>query len=256
MYGIYCARIIRTSIQDSDKCMYENIFFMYQPKYHNNFLFGYEALLRCDINGGLVCPDSLVNNNSSSNNKFDYFIINSVIDSLSKIAKADVIDKVISINVSAKFMSAPILLSAIDIETIKTLNLHLELEILESDKIINFNRCNENIILLNSIGISVSVDDFGSDYSSIRRLINLNNINFIKLDRVFVNDIEEHPLLIKSMKILFEFIWSLNFKIIAEGIEKETTLTLLKSIGVEYFQGFYFSKPLRLEKEVYRLEVD
>ncbi|WP_181315040.1 EAL domain-containing protein [Photobacterium phosphoreum] len=226
---------------------------MYQPKYHNDLLFGYEALLRSDNNGGLVCPHLILDKNSGDN-KFDYFIINSVIDSLSKISDKEVIDKVISINVSARFMSTIIILSNINIDTISELNLHIEFEILEGDKIINFNICNENINLLKRIGISVSVDDFGSDYSSIRRLINLKNVNFIKLDRILVRDIENHPELIKSIQILFEFIWSMNFNIIAEGVEKEATLTLLKSIGIEYFQGFYFSKPLRLENEVYPLE--
>lgn len=234
--------------------MHNDIFFMYQPKYHNDILFGYEALLRSEINGGLSCPYFLVDKNVN-NIKFDCFVINSVIDSLSKISDKEVINNIISINVSGEFMSTPILLSDINIEAIKELNLHLELEILESDKIINFEQCNKNVNLLNSIGISVSVDDFGSDYSSVRRLINLRNINFIKLDKILVNDIENNPSLIQSIKILCEFIWSLNFKIIAEGIEKETTLVLLKSIGIEYFQGFYFSKPLRLESEVYRLDL-
>ncbi|MEC6798066.1 EAL domain-containing protein [Photobacterium sp. S4TG1] len=231
--------------------MHDNVFFMYQPKYYNDLLFGYEALLRSNINGGLVFPDSLI---YDGNNNFDYFVINSVLDSLSKISDEDVIDKIVSINVSAKFMSDQILLSKINIDIIEKLNLNIELEILESDKIINFDICNNNITLLNSIGISVSIDDFGSDYSSIRRLINLQNISFIKIDKEFIDDIEKHPSLLQSVRILFEFIWSLNFKILAEGVEKETTLALLKSLGVEYFQGFYFSKPLRLENEVYRLE--
>lgn len=231
--------------------MHDNVFFMYQPKYYNDLLFGYEALLRSNINGGLVFPDSLI---YDGNNNFDYFVINSVLDSLSKISDEDVIDKIVSINVSAKFMSEQISLNKISIGIIEKLNLKIELEILESDKIINFDICNDNITLLNSIGISVSIDDFGSDYSSIRRLINLQNISFIKIDKEFIDDIEKHPSLLQSVRILFEFIWSLNFKIIAEGVEKETTLALLKSIGVEYFQGFYFSKPLRLENEVYRLE--
>ncbi|MEC6909239.1 EAL domain-containing protein [Photobacterium piscicola] len=232
--------------------MHDNVFFMYQPKYYNDLLFGYEALLRSDINGGLVFPDYFIDD---GNNNFDYFVINSVLDSLSKISDEDVIDKIVSINVSAKFMSEQISLNKIKIDIIEELNLNIELEILESDKIINFDICNNNITLLNSIGISVSIDDFGSDYSSIRRLINLQNISFIKIDKELIDDIEKHPSLLQSVRILFEFIWSLNFKIIAEGIEKETTLALLKSIGVEYFQGFYFSKPLRLENEVYRLDL-
>lgn len=207
-------------INYKDKYMYNDIFFMYQPKYHNKTLFGYEALLRKNSNGNVVFPACLVKENSG-NNKFDYFIINSVIDSLSKLSLVDLKHKPISINVSAKFMSTAIILNKINLFIVDEFNLEIEFEILETDNITDYNVCNKNIEILNSIGISVSVDDFGSDYASIRRLINLRNINFIKLDKKLIDDIKYCPSLLPSMKILFEFINSFNFKILAEGIENK-----------------------------------
>ncbi|PSV02967.1 EAL domain-containing protein [Photobacterium kishitanii] len=226
--------------------MCNDIFFMYQPKYHNEKLFGYEALLREVSNGDVIFPDYLIKENSG-NNDFDYFIINSVIDSLSKLTLIDIGSKSISINVSAKFMSTDIELNKINLCIVDEFNLKIEFEILENGNITDYNICNKNIELLNSIGISVSVDDFGSDYASIRRLINLRNINFIKLDKKLIDDIKDCPSLLPSMKILFEFINSFNFKILAEGVENKEIFEMLRSVGIEYFQGFYFSKPQLLD---------
>ncbi|WP_181317567.1 EAL domain-containing protein, partial [Photobacterium kishitanii] len=138
-------------------------------------------------------------------------------------------------------------LNKINLCIVDEFNLKIEFEILENGNITDYNICNKNIELLNSIGISVSVDDFGSDYASIRRLINLRNINFIKLDKKLIDDIKDCPSLLPSMKILFEFINSFNFKILAEGVENKEIFEMLRSVGIEYFQGFYFSKPQLLD---------
>lgn len=150
-------------------------------------------------------------------------------------------------------MSVPIDLDKIDIPSIEKNNVKIEFEILESSKIIDIDICNENILVLKSIGITVSIDDFGSDYSTIRRLISVKNIKYVKLDQRLIADIEHDPSIIPSIGILFDFIHSLDFKIIAEGVENKKTLETLKSIGIEYFQGFYFSKPLFMDSSIYEL---
>ncbi|PSW62767.1 hypothetical protein C0W54_04445 [Photobacterium kishitanii] len=229
-----------------------DVFFMYQPKYHDNNIFGYEALLRANVDNEMKFPIKLLEK-FGDDLLFDFFIINSVITDIVNSRKTDFKEKPVSINISAKFISVPIDLDKIDISAIENHNLKIELEILESSKIIDIDICNENILLLKSIGITVSIDDFGSDYSTIRRLISVKNINYVKLDQRLIADIEHDPSIVPSIGILFDFIHSLDFKIIAEGVENKNILETLRSIGIEYFQGFYFSKPLLMDSAIHEL---
>ncbi|PSV25355.1 EAL domain-containing protein [Photobacterium kishitanii] len=219
-----------------------NMFFMYQPKFRNDEIFGYEALLRTHENNNSVLPISLLNENKG-NVSFDYFIINSVIDDLVKLPTSKINNLLISINVSASLFSMPIDFSLINFELINKFELKLDFEILESDSIVDYAICNKNIKYLNSVGITVSMDDFGKGYSSIRRLINIKNISFIKIDKILIDDLIKDQSIVYKLRLLFDFINKLNVKIIAEGVEDKKTLKTLQGLGVKYFQGFYFSKP-------------
>ncbi|WP_318492138.1 EAL domain-containing protein [Photobacterium leiognathi] len=220
----------------------DNLFFLYQPKFYNDKIFGYEALLRANENNTPVLPIKLLIENKG-NTLFDYFIINSVINDLVKLPTSKINNLLISINVSASLFSTPIDFSLINFELINKFNLKLDFEILESDSILDYEICNNNIKQLKKVGISVSIDDFGKGDSSIRRLININNINFIKVDKVLIDDLIKNQSIVAKLRLLFNFINQLNVKIIVEGIEDKKTLNALQGLGIQYFQGFYLSKP-------------
>ena len=92
-------------------------------------------------------------------------------------------------------------------------------------------------------GIETAIDDFGTGYSSLAYLKKFQ-IDYIKIDRSFVSNIEKN----ESDKVLCEVIvqmaHKLGFKVVAEGIETKNQLDFLLSLGCDYGQGFYLSKPL------------
>ena len=92
-------------------------------------------------------------------------------------------------------------------------------------------------------GISFSLDDFGTGYSSLAHLKNLP-VNHIKIDRSFVQDIcndRGDQAMVASILALSKH---LGLEVVAEGVEELDQFELLKSLDCEYYQGYYFSKPL------------
>ncbi|MDX6636871.1 MAG: hypothetical protein QOJ01_382, partial [Solirubrobacterales bacterium] len=90
-------------------------------------------------------------------------------------------------------------------------------------------------------GVQISLDDFGTGYSSMTRVGRLP-ITELKIDRSFVSDLTpaRHPL-VKSM---IDLAHALGLRVVAEGVEDHATLVILREMGCELVQGFYFSRPL------------
>ncbi|NJI81536.1 EAL domain-containing protein [Clostridioides difficile] len=108
---------------------------------------------------------------------------------------------------------------------------------------------------LQDIGFIISMDDFGSGYSSVNMLKNIP-LNVIKLDRGFFiddKDVDKSQIVIKSIVSLIK---QLGISVVAEGIETKSQIKMLKEANCDIVQGYYFSKPLpvkEFEKLVYKI---
>jgi len=118
----------------------------------------------------------------------------------------------------------------------------LVLEVTESKKVISFYHSADVIHDLYLMGIHISLDDFGSGYSNLQRLLELP-VSQLKLDRSFVMGLPQ-----TISKDLSETVLSISQKIgavpIAEGVETESQFCLLKEMGYEVVQGYFFAPPL------------
>ena len=127
------------------------------------------------------------------------------------------------------------------------------LEILEGLAVENIAMMNETIQKLHSQGFKVSLDDFGSGYSALNSLNQLI-VDEIKIDRMFLKNINKWTDT-NDLNILRQIIYlikSLKISVIAEGVEKQIHVDILKEFNCSLGQGYYFSKPVSsLEFENY-----
>ncbi len=95
---------------------------------------------------------------------------------------------------------------------------------------------------LRAKGMKIAVDDIGKGYSGLHTLAMVEP-DFVKIDRDLVKDIEVDSYRQHMMRALIEYWKQQNVHIIAEGIETESEWSFFKTLGVRYFQGYYFHKP-------------
>jgi diguanylate cyclase (GGDEF)-like protein/PAS domain S-box-containing protein len=122
----------------------------------------------------------------------------------------------------------------------------LDLEITETIAMADAARSAVVLAELKSLGARLSIDDFGTGYSSLSRLQRFP-VDILKIDRAFISrmdsDLETHEI----VRIVVMLAHNLGLKVIAEGVETQEQLDLLKHIGCEMAQGYLFSKPVRAE---------
>ncbi|NJO71361.1 MAG: EAL domain-containing protein [Oscillatoriales cyanobacterium RM1_1_9] len=100
---------------------------------------------------------------------------------------------------------------------------------------------------LKSLGIQLSLDDFGIGYSSLSYL-HCFPVDTLKIDRSFVNQMEEVRVNKEIVKAIVILAHNLGMSVVAEGIETEVQKNILKELKCEYGQGYVFSKPLPQDK--------
>jgi EAL domain-containing protein (putative c-di-GMP-specific phosphodiesterase class I)/CheY-like chemotaxis protein/GGDEF domain-containing protein len=122
---------------------------------------------------------------------------------------------------------------------------NITLEILE-----NIDDFNTNLVdKINEIkknGFLIAIDDFGSGYSNFQRVIDIDP-DFIKIDGSLIKNIE-NPKFFHTVFAILNFAKSLSADLIAEYVENEQIFKIIKMIGIEYSQGYYFSPPLSEEE--------
>jgi diguanylate cyclase (GGDEF)-like protein len=154
-------------------------------------------------------------------------------------------DLTVSVNLSVRNLLDPDLPSLIgDLLTLYGLTPEaLHLEITESMLMSDPDRSLVTLTRLNQLGVGLSVDDYGTGYSSLANLRRLP-IDELKIDRSFVSPMlsDESDLIIVRSTINLGH--DLGLKVVAEGVEDEATLHRLAGLGCDLAQGYHFSKPL------------
>ncbi|WP_162805739.1 EAL domain-containing protein [Sporosarcina sp. PTS2304] len=103
---------------------------------------------------------------------------------------------------------------------------------------------------LNAIGIKTAIDDFGTGYSSLASLTALP-FQYLKIDKAFIDDVERREAGAEAiLKGIIDIAKALHQTTVMEGVETEEQLKLLKTFGAERIQGYFISKPLRVEDAV------
>ncbi|HUB51938.1 MAG TPA: EAL domain-containing protein [Terracidiphilus sp.] len=154
----------------------------------------------------------------------------------------------VGVNFSVKDFSAVdlpgILNAAIEEKHIDPLQIHLE--IVESLLMDSPEKARSVLERCRAMGINISIDDFGSGYSSLSYL-HYFPIDTLKIDQSFIRTLSKDQGSKVLVKAIIGLAHNLGMKVIAEGVETADDAAFLRSHGCEYIQGYFFSKPLAFE---------
>jgi EAL domain-containing protein (putative c-di-GMP-specific phosphodiesterase class I) len=154
----------------------------------------------------------------------------------------------ISVNVSAKQLSQADLLEQVK-AVLKETGLeakHLKLEITESSIIKDPQRALETLQQLKTLGVTISLDDFGTGHSSLSYLHTLP-LSTIKIDRSFVSGLNTDQNSLAIIRAVTELAKHMNLEVVSEGVELQEQADYLKSLECQFAQGYLFAKPMSLE---------
>lgn len=134
--------------------------------------------------------------------------------------------------------------------------LRLNMEITESTKMPFTDENVKGIHRLRDEGVVLSLDDFGTGYSSFENLLKIPG-SLLKTDKVFLDNLEGSQSGQYLVQTIVNIAHHLDMKIVSEGVETQGQCNLLEQFGVDYMQGYLFSKPLTAEqfaKELWRFD--
>jgi len=196
---------------------------------------------------GFIRPDIFISiiEGTSYIQDLSYWLIRQCILQLVDLRSSGFDDIIISINISAGQISDESSIKFIKDECDKhDVPYHLiELEITETSLIANFKAAKHWISEAQNTGFKVSIDDFGTGYSSLSYLT-LFPFNTVKIDRSLINNISEDLSQQKIAKSIIRMLKELEVDVVVEGIEYQPQFDVIKQLGADMIQGYYFSKPL------------
>lgn len=128
----------------------------------------------------------------------------------------------------------------------------LEIEIIERGEITELAIADKNLRKIKDLGVKVSMDDFGKGYSSLAYLRSLP-IDIVKTDMSFIALLKTDRKQQIIIRAIVNLCHDLGGKVVTEGVEDMEQVEKLREMKVDYFQGYYFSRPLPMEdiKEKY-----
>lgn len=222
----------------------------YQPKINcaDDSLYGAEALVRWQKpDGSFIYPDQFIPIFEKNGNitDVDFFVYREVFRYIRRRIDSGLPVFPISMNVSRVHFRSNRIIPYIR-ELMKEYDMPPELvefELTENIYMKNLGKAEEFIAACRDQGIQVSMDDFGSGYSSLN-LISTLSIDTLKIDRIFLknDDLSENDkTVIESMITMAK---QLGMKVICEGVETELQTAFLKNTQCDQIQGYYYAKPM------------
>ncbi len=157
-------------------------------------------------------------------------------------------DLMVSVNISGKHFTNGDLVADVEhaLEMSKLAPSSLKLEITESVAMENADQTINILNRLKKIGVQLSLDDFGTGYSSLSILHRLP-FDTLKIDRSFVYSVGENGENSEILQTIISLAKNLKMRVIAEGIETTTQLSLLQNLGCDYGQGYLLARPQAVE---------
>lgn len=236
-------RIIEQALEDKAFQVY------YQPIYSiaNGGFESAEALLRLfDTQMGFISPELLIAaaEKSGAIHRIGEFVFEEVCRFISGDEFERLGLKYIEVNLSVvQLMNvglADALLSVMEKYNVSPRKINLE--ITESATAYEQKAMMENLDRFTQAGLSFSLDDYGTGYSNMKRVVQMP-LRIIKLDKTFVDEIN-NPKMQIVIKNTVKMIKDMNMEVVVEGVETQEALEIFSGLQCDYIQGYFFSKPI------------
>ncbi|UYI49351.1 cyclic diguanylate phosphodiesterase [Vibrio natriegens] len=218
----------------------------YQPQIdaETGYVFGYEALIRWEHHQkGFIAPDQFVPAAEESGllSTLTDFVLEKAAADFSKLRFTHYVH--LSVNVPPGYLVGPHVIRKIQLlhRQLSNNNVTLGIEITERQLIDE--QARKCIAALRVCGIDVLIDDFGTGQTSLAFLQHMR-IDYLKIDKCFVETIGIQSVSSSVLNAIVHFADELKVKLIAEGVETSEQAAHLKRLGVQYHQGYLYSKPL------------
>ena len=225
----------------------------HQPQINlsNGHIYGSEVLLRWEHSThGFISPDLFVDiaENTGLINELTQWVIHQALKHYQQLQIKKYDAHRISINISGKDIALPGFLTYVQ-DKVLEFNIprnRVTFELTESVMVTDYVRLSRLINDLSQLGISISIDDYGTGYSSLTYISQLK-FDELKIDKGFILDLDKSTRNLTIVKTTIDMAKSLNLRVIGEGVESVSIEKKLKESGCNIGQGYYYSKPLPFE---------
>lgn len=224
----------------------------YQPIYNikNNTFETAEALVRLKEGDKYIAPDVFIPiaEEVGSIDQIGEFVYKSVCLFTKSKLFDDLGLKYIEVNVSPnQIINKNFAINFINIAKGLEIDPHrINFEITESASFMNYDIVNANIKDLKDFGFTFSLDDYGTGYSNMKRILEMP-LQIIKIDKTIVDEIKKNNDMKHIIKNLVVAFHEVGFELLVEGIETKESLDFFVGLDCEFIQGFYYSKPLPMD---------
>jgi diguanylate cyclase (GGDEF)-like protein len=240
--------VLRNSIENKD------IYLQYQPliELSTNNIIGFEALMRIHNDRlGLLCPSEFIPIAEESGLiiELSMWLIREACNYNKKLIDLGYHPRPVSVNISSVQINRPGFISMLSeiLEETQLPPQYLELEITESTLVSSIMDATKLLSNLQELGVKVSLDDFGTGYSSLNYLTKMP-IDTLKIDKSFIDNICTSEKDAQIAESIIQLAHSLDIKVVAEGVESEDQLAILRGKHCDIIQGYIFSPPLHPEE--------
>lgn len=230
------------ALKNEEFCVY------YQPKVdlEQNSIYGAEALVRWVKNGKIIPPIEFIPILERENilYQLDFYVLRQVCKDIRSWLDNGITPVKTSINFSKKnIRNAKFLSDLLKIlEEYQIDSKYIEIELTETVETIDSQNLIDFVDIMRENNINVSIDDFGTGYSSLNLIKNLS-ANTIKIDKSFIDNIqnEKDSVVVKN---IINIALELGIEVMAEGTETVEQVDILRELGCNKIQGYYFDRPL------------
>lgn len=208
----------------------------------------YEALLRIiDKNGNIILPEKILPVIKGT------FILRNITKAVLKICYKQLQenrDIKINVNLNPKDVIDNSILQILKSFALEdNISNRLGLEIVESEDLITCKEAKDNLLMLKNLGYKLFIDDFGSGYSNFIYLTEIKT-DYIKIDGSIISKMLEDKICFLLVKSIIDFAKEANIKVVAEYVINKEIYEMVKLLGVDYVQGYYFSIPQEMDKSI------